>query len=91
MAHIENADDLCKHFNISEDCKVKIHQLYNTNKDKFLRPAIAYFKAIKIEHTDILKNQYEHPMGVFYIKTNYFKITYKKEKFEIINIDWLNQ
>lgn len=93
MACIENADDLCKHFNISEDCKIKIHQLYNTHKDKFLRPAIAYFYAIKIQHENVLINQYEYPKETFYIKTSYFKIIYKKENeenLEIINIDWLN-
>ncbi|EAK9927265.1 hypothetical protein ACV0NZ_001734 [Campylobacter jejuni] len=90
MARIENADDLCKHFNISEDCKTEIHQLYNTHKDKFLRPVIAYFYAIKIQHENILINQYEHPKGTFYIKTSYFKIIYKKENLEIINIEWID-
>ncbi|CAM4036370.1 hypothetical protein [Campylobacter armoricus] len=91
MASITNADDLCKHFNINEDCKTKIHQLYNTHKDKFLRPAIAYFHAIKIQHGNILINQHEHPKGIFYVKTNYFKIIYKKKGFEIINIDWIDK
>ncbi|MGJ0148704.1 hypothetical protein ACP0SG_01745 [Campylobacter lari] len=43
MASIANADDLCKHFSISEDCKIKIYQLYNTHKDDFLRPCIGIF------------------------------------------------
>ncbi|HHS6757271.1 TPA: hypothetical protein ACTOAE_001742 [Campylobacter jejuni] len=47
MACIENADDLCKHFNISEDCKIKIHNLFNTHKDNFLKPCIGIFHGIK--------------------------------------------
>lgn len=43
MACIENAYDLCKHFNISEDCEIKIHNFFNTHKDNFLKPCTWYF------------------------------------------------
>ncbi|EFO9447665.1 hypothetical protein [Campylobacter lari] len=91
MASIANADDLCKHFSISEDCKIKIHQLYNTHKDDFLRPCIGIFYGIKQQNEIILNNECEYPKDFFCVRTEYLKIIYKKEDFEIINIDWIDK
>ena len=89
MANIENAIDLCRHFKLSKDCEIKAHNLFNTHKDKFLKPCIGIFNGIKQQNKIILENEYEYPKGIFYVKTNYLKIIYKKENLEIINIDWL--
>ncbi len=90
MACIENAYDLCKHFNISEDCEIKIHNFFNTHKDNFLKPYTGIFYGIKQQNKIILERENEYPPGIFCVKTNYLKIVYKKENLEIINIDWIN-
>ncbi|MCV3397318.1 hypothetical protein [Campylobacter sp. RKI_CA19_01116] len=91
MASITNANDLCKHFNISADCKIKVHQLYNTHKDKFLRPIIGIFYGIKQQNEIILNNEYEYPKNFFCVRAGYLKIIYKKKGLKIINIDWIDK
>lgn len=89
MASINKIDDLFIHFNINIDCKIKINQLYNTHKNKFLSPFIAICKGIKTQNLIILDNQYEHPKEIFYVKTPYMKVVYKKENLEIFEVDWI--
>lgn len=47
MASIKNADDLCKHFNVDSEVKIKIYQLFNTHKEEFLKPCLGIFIGIK--------------------------------------------
>lgn len=71
MAKIDNPDDLFEHFNISQQCKNKIYQLYNTHNEKFLKPFAGICGGIKRQSKQILDNEFEHPKGTFYIKTTF--------------------
>lgn len=89
MAKIDIPDDLFRHFTFSKDCQITINQLYNTHKEKFLKPFAGICGGIKRQAKEVLENEIEHPKGTFYIQTHTMKIFYKKETLEIINVAWI--
>lgn len=88
MASIKNADDLCKHFNVDSEVKIKIYQLFNTHKEEFLKPCLGIFIGIKKQLEIILINEYEYPKGIFCVKTLNLEIIYKKENLQILDVIW---
>lgn len=91
MAKINTPEDLFIHFLFTEDCKITINQLYNTYKEVFLKPLAGICGGIKRQSQEILKNEYEHPTGIFYVKTCTIKVVYKKETLEIISVSWVGK
>lgn len=89
MPQINTINELFKHFNFNNDIKLQISQLYQTHKESFLKPLIGICVGIKRQAKEVLKNEYEHPKGFFYVKTNNIKVVYKKESLEIVNITWI--
>ncbi|RDU57089.1 hypothetical protein CQA49_00015 [Helicobacter sp. MIT 00-7814] len=85
---IKTPDDLVKIHNLNGELKTKVNQYFNAYKNDFLMPCNAYLHAIKQQLQNILNNELEHPKGTFYVKTDTLKITYKKEPFEIIDINF---
>lgn len=86
MAKIDNPNDLLECFNISKDCDILIHQLYNTHKEEFLKPLAGICGGIKRQAKEVLNNQHEYPQGIFYVKTNSLKVVYYKETLQIISV-----
>lgn len=86
---IKTPDDLFNCFNISSNCKIAIHQLYNTHKENFLKPFAGICGGIKRQAKEILDNEYEHPIGTFYVKTSTIKVIYDKENLQIIDVVWI--
>lgn len=86
---IKTPNDLFTCFNISSGCKVVIYQLYNTHKENFLKPFAGICGGIKRQANEILDNEYEHPIGTFYIKTSTIKVIYHKRNLQIIDVDWI--
>lgn len=91
MAKIDNPNDLFYCFNISKDCQKQIHQLYNTHKEKFLKPLAGICGGIKRQAKEILDNEYEYPQGIFYVKTNSLKVVYHKENLQITAVSWIRE
>lgn len=92
MAKIETPSDLFQILPFfSDDCKIKINQLYNTRKNVFLKPLAGICGGIKRQAREILENEFEHPKNTFYVKTSTIKIIYTKEPLEIINVIWISQ
>lgn len=89
MAQINTPDDLFKHFLISNDCKIAINQLFNTHKEKFLKPFAGICGGIKRGANEVLENEFEYPKGIFYVKTTTIKVVYIKKSLEIINVLWI--
>ena len=89
MPKINKPNDLFKCFNISKDCKTHIHQLYNTHKEKFLKPFAGICGGIKRQAKEILDNEFEYPKGTFYVKIPFLKVVYLKETLQIISVDWI--
>ena len=82
MAKIDNPNDLWRYFdNISKDCETSIHQLYNTHKEKFLKPFAGICGGIK----------HEYPPGIFRVKTNSLKVVYYKETLQITAVSWIGE
>lgn len=91
MAKIDNPNDLWRCFNISKDCETSIHQLYNTHKEKFLKPFAGICGGIKRQAKEILDNEHEYPPGIFRVKTNSLKVVYYKETLQITAVSWIGE